>query len=93
MAKKNKIPVIFRKIDGFIVAILPTMAHSYGTVLTYCRNEGYNEADYFYVIKGQLATEDEYASTLKELCSIYDDDENELVVRKKIATYWNAKWC
>lgn len=31
MAKKNKIPVIFRKIDGFIDAILPTMAHSYGT--------------------------------------------------------------
>lgn len=89
--KKNKIPVIFRKIDGFVDAILPTLPHSYGTVLTYCKNEDHNEADYFYAIKGRLATEDEYASTLKELRSIYDNDENELVVRKRITTYWTAE--
>lgn len=31
-----------------------------GRVESYCRNEGHNEADYFYAIKGRLATEDEY---------------------------------
>ena len=71
MAKKNKIPVIFRKIDGFIDAILPTMAHSYGTVLTYCRNEGYNEADYLYAIKGRLATEDEYTPLFERVSVLF----------------------
>lgn len=89
--RKNKIPVIFRMIDGFVDAVLPTLPHSYGTTVTYCRNEGHNEADYFYAIKGRLATEEEYASTLKELQAIYEDNENKLVVRKKIATYWTAE--
>lgn len=89
---KKEIPVIFRKIDGYIDGFLPTLPHSYGRVESYCRNEGHNEADYFYAIKGRLATEDEYKETLKELCAIYEDDEYELAVRKKIATYWKANF-
>ena len=89
---KKKIPVIFRKIDGYIDGFLPTLRHSYGRFESYWRFEGHNEADYFYAIKGRLATEDEYKETLKELRTIYEDDESELVVRKKIATYWKANF-
>lgn len=29
---KKKIPVIFRKIDGYIDGFLPTLPHSYGRI-------------------------------------------------------------
>lgn len=88
MKKKLQIPVIFRVIDGWVEGFLPTRPHTYDRIMCVCLEEGHAEADYFYAISGRLARPDEYDSLLRYLRSIYDDDTEELVIRKRIATYW-----
>ena len=86
---KKVLKVVFRKFDnGEIIAIFPEFTHKRNySVTTYMHIGQHSEDDHHAIVsQTKLATENEYASLLKEIQSIYH--EYDLKVMKKL----NIKW-
>lgn len=83
-AKKEKLPVVYRILQGDVIALFPTLPGSeIYTCTCYARIGQHSVADaYEFVTRSGPASKDEYASLHEELTGIYE--EYELVVYKRI---------
>jgi len=85
--KPEVLDVVYRVIEGELLAILPGVPSNYGYVTCYVRVGQHGAASPDYVRLGRLATPDEYASLHRELSARYAP-EVEFRVMKRIN--WGA---
>lgn len=78
----EKLPVIFRKHDGEVTALFPTLGEGYGHIRCYAHVGQHGQATLEFMRTGKLATPDEYADLLAELRGIYEraDDAERVIL-------------
>jgi hypothetical protein len=80
------LPVVYRFIQGEVLAIFPTLEANPGRFVCYAHVGQHSEASCDYARSGRLATEAEYSPLHGELSGIYAP-EYTLAVKKKIEPY------
>ena len=79
----EKLPVVYRMIQGECLAVFPTVPARPGTLACYAHIGQHTEADSGYARSGRLANESEYKDLHAELTRIYSP-EYVLTIRKRI---------